>query len=120
MCFFRRHKMARPIAVILYGLFLGVFTLALHPRVVEPFGDRLPVKDSKLVGLSDLIPGAALIRGFKSSRADGRSAFFTAKIYQLVKLQAFSIFDSQRIQAPYQRPDNGSRLIRAPPHPSLV
>jgi len=120
MCFFRRHKEARPIAVILYGLFLGVFTLALHPRVVEPFGDRLPVKDSKLMGLSDLIPGAALNRGFKTSRTDSRAAFFVAKIYQLIELQALSIFDTQRIQAPYQRPVNGSRLIRAPPLPALV
>jgi hypothetical protein len=120
MCFFRRHKVARPIAVILHGLFLAVLTLALQPRVFDPFEDRLPIKASKLVALSDLIPRAAFHRGFKSSQTESRTVFSLAKIYQPIDLHGVSIIDSQRIHVPYQRPVDASRLIRAPPLPSLV
>ena len=117
MCFFRRHKVTRPIAVILHGLFLVVLTLALQPRVFDPFEDRLPVNASKLVALSDLIPGAAFHRGSKSFQTDSWTAFSLAKIYQPIDLQGVSIIDSQRIQVPSQRPVDASRLIRAPPLP---
>lgn len=112
--------MTRPIVVILYGLFLGVFTLALHPHIVEPFGDHLPVKDTELAALSDLIPGAVLNRGFKSSHTEGRATFFVTKIYQLVELQGSFVLVSQRIQVADQYPIVSSRLIRAPPSLALV
>jgi hypothetical protein len=115
MYFFARPKATRPIAVILYGLFLGAFTLALHPRIVEPFGDHLPVKDTELAALSDLIPVAVLNRGFKSSHTEGRATFFVTKIYQLTELQGVFVLVSRQIQVPDQYPVVSSRLIRAPP-----
>ena len=115
MCFSRRHKVARPIAVIFHGLFLAVLTLALQPRVFDPFEDRLPIKASKLVALADLIPGAALHRGFKSSQNESRTAFSLAKIYQPIDLEGVSVIDSQQTHVPYQRPVDAARLIRAPP-----
>lgn len=120
MGFFRRRKAIGPLAVIFNGLFIAVFSLALHPRIVEPFGDRLPVKASKLAALADLIPGAALNRGFKPSHSDGRAAFFVTNIDQLIELQGVSILQSQRIHVPCQYPVDSSRLIRAPPLAALV
>lgn len=120
MCCFRRHRAIGPIAVIIYGLFLGVFTVALQPCVIDPFGDRLPVKDHQLVALSDLAPAAVFNRGSKPYQTDSRAAFFVEKIYQPVELQGVSIIDSSRIQVPCQYPVVSSRLIRAPPLPALV
>ena len=120
MCCFRRHNAIAPIAVILYGLFLGVFTVALQPCVLDPLGDRLPVKDHQLVALSDLAPAAAFNRGSKPYQTDSRAAFIVAEIYQPIELQGVSIIDSSRIYAPYRRPIVGFRLIRAPPFPVLL
>ena len=120
MCFFSRRRVARLIAVVSYGLFLGVLTLALHPRGFAPLADRLPVNDGKLVARSDMIPGATLNRGSKSNRTDSRVAFSLAKISQHIELQGVTLIASRPIQIPYQHCVDASRLIRAPPLPDLV
>jgi len=104
----------------LLTLFAGAFLLASQPRVAGFLDRRLPISESKLLKVGDVLNVGIAVRGLKSSDQRSEIYFFAGKFWEYSYGHELLIGAGDRNTTQYDAPITGSFLIRSPPYDTVT